>query len=505
MYMTKKNKILSIFFILGCICIVAIAVIASLVAKGTFTTSPVFCEGVAIDGVAVGGMKKADGRKKVQAHIEKTLSRQITINTSGNLLVVPAKDLGLVCRDSDDTIDAAYALGKTGGFFDKFYRLPEKDKKKGIFSLDYDVDETVLENYIKENCTIYDVKAKNSKLKFVNGKFKASQSHQGKEVQVKESVAVIAHELVKNLHEEDLEIETVVSITEPKYTQKQVEKCQDLLGSYSTYYGTSTMARANNVKTAANYIDGTVVYPGKKFSVIKTIKDRTEENGYQAAPEYSSGAVVEGIGGGVCQVSTTLYNAVINAELEIVERSPHSMVVSYVDVSRDAAISGTYKDFKFKNNTDVPIYIAAVADGATLSFRIYGEETRPENRTIKFKSEILQEIEPGKPIETVDKTKPASYKEVTQSAHIGYVAKLWKIVYIDGKKTDKILVNSSTYSAEPEHITVGAKKEATPSPKPTDDADKDAKATSSPSPTKKPAKKPKKTPVPTQKPVQTQQ
>ena len=80
--MTKKNKILSIFFILGCICIVAIAVIASLVAKGTFTTSPVFCEGVAIDGVAVGGMKKADGRKKVQAHIEKTLSRQITINTS---------------------------------------------------------------------------------------------------------------------------------------------------------------------------------------------------------------------------------------------------------------------------------------------------------------------------------------------------------------------------------------------------------------------------------------
>ena len=83
----------------------------------------------------------------------------------------------------------------------------------------------------------------------------------------------------------------------------------------------------------------------------------------------------------------------INAELEIVERSPHSMVVAYVDVSRDAAIAGDYKDFKFKNNTDVPVYIAATADGSTLSFRIYGEETRPENRKISFESETLETIQ----------------------------------------------------------------------------------------------------------------
>ena len=85
--------------------------------------------------------------------------------------------------------------------------------------------------------------------------------------------------------------------------------------------------------------------------------------------------MVEGIGGGVCQVSTTLYNAVINAELEIVERSPHSMVVAYVDVSRDAAIAGDYKDFKFKNNTEVPVYIAATADGSTLN-----KAGKPQNK-----------------------------------------------------------------------------------------------------------------------------
>ena len=135
--------------------------------------------------------------------------------------------------------------------------------------------------------------------------------------------------------------------TEPKYTQEMVSKCQDLLGRYSTSYATSTAARATNVQTAAGRINGTILYPGKTFSTIKVIKERTEANGYKSASEYSSGKVVDGVGGGVCQVSTTLYNAVINAELEVVERSPHSMVVSYVDVSRDAAIAGDYKDFKF--------------------------------------------------------------------------------------------------------------------------------------------------------------
>ena len=146
-------------------------------------------------------------------------------------------------------------------------------------------------------------------------------------------------------------LNAVVQTKKPKYTKKMNEKCTDLLGEYSTDYSSSTTDRCNNVQTAAGRINGTILNPGQTFSTVKVIKDRTEENGYKAAPEYSGGKVVSGVGGGVCQVSTTLYNAVINAELQVVERSPHSMVVHYVSVSRDAAISGNYKDLKFKNNT----------------------------------------------------------------------------------------------------------------------------------------------------------
>ena len=99
-----------------------------------------------------------------------------------------------------------------------------------------------------------------------------------------------------------------------------------------------------------------------------TISPLTEENGYYAAPSYSNGEVVDSIGGGVCQVSTTLYNAVLKAELEVVERSPHSMVVSYVKPSMDAAIAGDYKDFKFRNDTEVPIYIVCIREPFILIF-----------------------------------------------------------------------------------------------------------------------------------------
>lgn len=504
--MTSKNKKLAGIFIVGCLGVLVVAMMSWMAAKGNFGSNDRFCQGVTIGGIDVGGLTKSEGQKKVTEYVKAVNARQITIKIDDNQVSAEASDLGFSCSSEEmkKEIEKAYQLGKTGNVFSRFQKLGSSEKEKGIFSLDFQVDEKMLETFLEEHCTQFDVKAKNAKLKLKNGVFTATKSRQGRELQVEESVAVISHDLLKEVKDEPMEISAVVSVTEPKYTKKQVEKCKDLLGSYSTSYATSTNARATNVKTAANYIDGTVVYPGKTFSVIKTIKDRTEENGYMPASEYSSGKVVEGIGGGVCQVSTTLYNAVINAELEVVERSPHSMVVSYVDVSRDAAISGDYKDFKFKNNTDVPIYIAAVADGATLSFRIYGEETRAANRTIKFKSQILETIQPGDPVETVDATKPESYREVTQSAHVGYKAKLWKLVYIDGKRTEKILLNTSSYAAEPEYVTVGKKQKATPepdastSPEPSDNPEKTKKpkTTKAPRTTKKPTGKKSVTPTP---------
>ena len=275
-----------------------------------------------------------------------------------------------------------------------------------------------------------------------------------------------------------IRVVAAVEVEKPKISKETAERCKDKIGSFSTTFNAGNVNRSKNVANAARLISGSVLYPGETFSVHDAISPLTEENGYYAAASYNQGKVEDTLGGGVCQVSTTLYNAVLRAELEVVERSPHSMVVSYVKPSMDAAIAGDYKDFKFKNNTDVPIYIQGGTYSGTLYFNIYGEETRSEDRTVTFESEVTDTIEPGADKITYDKTKPESYTSVTQEAHTGYKAILWKIVDENGKES-KTQVNSSTYAASPRYVTKGAKKEEakpeeTKSPKVNKKSEKDS-------------------------------
>lgn len=523
MKMSKRNKLLMAVFIFGLLITICVAAVVRIVSRANFGNDDVMCQGITIDGIDIGGMTKEEAEKAVDEHINKLGERIVVVNINNDTVETTFNELGFYCTSSG-YIDEAYNIGKTGNFFERLFQLETISDEDLIFNLEYTVDNDAIRDFVSEKCTIFDVRARNSKLRFKNGKFSATKDRQGLKLSVDETADKIIEGINNSINAytletqesetqvlEPLTIEAVVNVKEPRYTREMVSKCKDLIGSYSTSFATSTAARASNVQTAAKYINGTILYPNKTFSTIKVIKDRTEANGYKSAAEYSSGKVVDGIGGGVCQVSTTLYNAVLNAELEVVERSPHSMVVGYVEVSRDAAIAGDYKDFKFKNNTDAPVYIAASAEGGVLSFKIYGAETRDKNRTIEFEPEILETIQPGADVITEDKSLPSSYRAVTQSAHVGYRAKLWKIVYVDGVETERIQVNSSTYSAEPQYVTVG-NQGGSSTPNPTKDPEETQKpkqtqkpkATSEPKPTQKPEPKPTQepTPKPTIKPTE---
>ena len=226
-----------------------------------------------------------------------------------------------------------------------------------------------------------------------------------------------------------------------------------MLGSFSTYFGDSAAGRITNVKHATAFIDGTVLYPGEEFSVYDAIAPLNAENGYELAGAYENGTTVESYGGGVCQVSTTLYNAVIRAELEVTERFNHSMLVSYVKPSMDAAIAGTYKNLRFVNSYDKPIYIEGYTSGGTLYFNIFGDETRPENREIRFESETVSEEQPVPQFEA--SADPIGVINRTQKAHVGTVAKLWKIVLVDGVEESREVFNNSKYNASPDIYSVG--------------------------------------------------
>ncbi len=164
------------------------------------------------------------------------------------------------------------------------------------------------------------------------------------------------------------------TITQPEYTTERMSELlyKDVLGSYSTYFGSSTAARANNVRLAASRVNGTELMPGDEFSYDKTILPRTPANGYMTAGVYVGNKVESGLGGGICQPSSTLYAAALYANLEILERHNHSLPVSYLPAGMDATIAEGYLDLRIRNNTNYPIKISAITEGGTLTFKILG-------------------------------------------------------------------------------------------------------------------------------------
>ena len=179
----------------------------------------------------------------------------------------------------------------------------------------------------------------------------------------------------KNLLKEDKEECSIpLKVLYPNITTSMLgnEAFPDLLSQYSTSYSTRDQKRTTNLKLAANKINGTVLMPGETFSYNKVVGARTISAGYQEAPIYVSGKVVDGVGGGICQITTTLYNAVVYANLDIVERSNHQFVPSYAPASRDATVVYGSIDFKFNNNRNYPIKIMCTVSNGIANFQIYG-------------------------------------------------------------------------------------------------------------------------------------
>lgn len=227
-----------------------------------------------------------------------------------------------------------------------------------------------------------------------------------------------------------------------------------LVSEFTTYYSTANVSRSGNIARAAELLDGLVIGSGEIFSCSTAIGPITEENGYLPAGTYVQGRVEDGIGGGVCQISTTLYNAALLAKLTIVERAPHSMAVSYVDPARDAAIAGDYKDLKLRNDYEYPVVIAAKAQGGALTISVHTSEEDIGNE-VELISTVVETIEPGESVVTIDESLPADYYEVTQKAHTGYIAELYRVTRRDGVELVREKINTSEYAATPEYVTVG--------------------------------------------------
>lgn len=233
-------------------------------------------------------------------------------------------------------------------------------------------------------------------------------------------------------------------------TQADLEREHALLSTYTTSFDSSKLRKANrvhNIVTAAARIDGVTVKPNEVFSINKAIGDRTKSNGYKLAGAIANGMNTTEYGGGVCQVSTTLFNAVLMADLEVVERYHHSWPMQYAPVGRDATIATGMKDFRFRNTSDAPVTIFASVDEAarTVSVSLYGKHSDAFER-IEVVSEQTGRL-PSLPGETrLDESLPPGTKEIERQGRRGRTSVTYLDYYAaDGSRIKRVTAFEDTY------------------------------------------------------------
>lgn len=407
------------------------------------------------ESVDLSGMTQEEAQEALQTRVDEITGYQIVLHMDDMSIGVTAKELG-VTGDNEGTIRQAMDVGQVGNVIKRYKVKKALEQQNVQLDLSYQVDEESVRKALETYCVALNREVVNYELTRENGEFKITNGARGVTLNEDGSVDKVTDYLEHVWKDGPGSVDLDVEITEPKGSREELAKVKDVLGQGVTDYSASSAARATNVKNGTSKLNGKVLYPGEEISVCDNMVPFTEENGYEPAASYANGTVVESFGGGICQVSTTLYQAVLQAELEVTERHNHSMIVKYVEPSMDAAIAEGAKDFRFVNNTEAPIYIEGYTYGGKIYFTLYGEEYRPADRKVTYESETLETIDPTTEL-TADPEKAFGSMEQIQSAHTGYKAKLWKIVTENGEQVSKEEVNNSYYQMTPNKYKVGVK------------------------------------------------
>ena len=269
--------------------------------------------------------------------------------------------------------------------------------------------------------------------------------------------AISMEEAQEIISEDKEEYVIPLKITVPEKTLADLgeEAFPDELATYSTRYDPTNRNRSNNLEISAEKINGTIVMPGETFSYNQVVGERTIAEGYKEAGAYAGGRVVQDVGGGICQTSSTLYNAVLLANLEIVDRSNHQFLTSYVPAGRDATVAWGAIDFQFKNTREYPIKIEASVENGVCTMSIYGikEETEYE---VVIQPVVLSYI-PYSTIYEDDPTLEEGEEVVEQSGYTGCTSETYRIIKLNGEVISKTLLSKDTYDPMTRIIRRGTK------------------------------------------------
>ncbi|HWR24251.1 MAG TPA: VanW family protein [Feifaniaceae bacterium] len=443
----------------------------------------VFRDGVFIDGIAVGGMTKGQAKAAVEAaqrEQEDAVSFQLTYGGKSHQADASAFAFAY---DTEAVLDGAFSLAREGTLKELEEELSDISLNKRAYSTASVPDEKAVEAFVASLAEAVDTPAMAAQFKVLIDKTSATEEEKKKSAYVLAAASTTPEQRFRYEPEQDgvsvdretlaqallsmaqsgdyADMELPVEPVKARVTLADVKRQVVLRGSSYTSFNKSPYNRGTrvfNIKKAVGLINGTVLQPGEVFSANDTLGHRTYGGGWKPAPAIVQGRTEDQAGGGVCQVSTTMYLCVLKSGLEVVYRQAHSGRLSYVDGGLDATIDSGRIDFQWKNNTGTPVYLFCWVDDSdrTVHFELYGAPFPEEYDEIRLSSKRVGGISPSGPMKyTVDRSKPAGYKEVYVARKSGSVWQSYAAYFKDGVKVKTVPVAQTKYRAYAGETIIG--------------------------------------------------
>jgi vancomycin resistance protein YoaR len=358
--------------------------------------------GISIEGVQVSKATREEAYERIKAHLNSLYGNvSIPLRYGDNYWLVGLKDISYAFL-IDKALAEAFEHGRNGNPFQRIRTLAGLLFEPVDVRVESDFDADRLKKTLEDIGAIIQSDKKDASVDFVDGNIRFISHVTGRKLDVEKSMEIIKKSLMERVFEA---VDIVVEVTEPDITIDNVNEINGIVSSFSTNFSTAAVNRSHNIKTACEKISGTVIMPGQVFSMDKALGPRTKENGYLEAPVIIKNELVDDIGGGICQVTTTLYNTALLAGMDIVERTHHSWPLEYVSAGRDATIAEGSIDFKFRNNTEYAMCVNAYTKGGTMTIEMWG---KTGDRKIRYniKTELIEIYNPPKEEIIIDNSLP---------------------------------------------------------------------------------------------------
>ncbi|MFU7515426.1 VanW family protein [Clostridium sp. HCS.1] len=413
---------------------------------------------VSVYGVNIGGLNKEEAIKVLEEKLPNLIvDKKLTVLAADKTLELSYDTLNL-SYDVESVVDEAVAYGKDKGIIAKNSLINEKKSIELNPKVNFDEEALVaFENKVLEEVNI---EPKNASINVNSGNISIVPEEAGKTIDKEE----LHNKLVESINgnpSNDIELTFELKDQEANIKSTDLESITGKISEYSSHYNNTGDGRVRNMEIAAGTINGTIVMPGEEFSYNALIGDTTPDKGYAKANTYVGNEIVPDYGGGICQVSTTLYRAVMRANIRSTERMNHSLTVSYSEPGLDATVANGVVDYKFVNTYDFPIYIQGYVSGGIVNFTIYGNVEAMGNKTYELVNEVHEKYEPNKKYED-DPTMEEGTEKVVSYGMPGYKASSYQVTYENGVEVNREFIATDIYLTTDTVVKKGTKKKEEP-------------------------------------------